>query len=66
MSVKLYYYFRLEELLQLVLDVCNVLDLNKLVYTICTTILDITHASRYVDNGYVAKYVVKHKSGKLL
>ena len=59
MSVKLYYYFRLEELLQLVLDVCNVLDLNKLVYTICTTILDITHASRYsyLDNRYVAKYV---------
>ena len=59
MPVKLYYYFRLEELLQLVLDVCNVLDLNKLVYTICTTILDITHASRYpyLDNRYVAKYV---------
>ena len=59
MSVKLYFYCRLEELLQLVLDVCNVLDLNKLVYTICTTILDITHASRYLylDNRHVAKYV---------
>ena len=39
-------YFRPEDLLQLVLEVCNVIDLNSLLYKIIISILHLTSASR--------------------